>query len=119
MPGITIVTADTDHEARRLFTSHQQVFLALRRGTLGPVPPPVDPDRFDADLTPIERAELEHVFSSALVGSPSTVQRGLTEFLDRTAADEIIISGQIYDHGARLRSFELIAELRQSAVGSR
>ena len=76
--------------------------------------PPVDPDRFDAELTPIERAELEHVFSSALVGSASTVQRGLTEFLDRTAADEIIISGQIYDHGARLRSFELIAELRQS-----
>ncbi len=114
MPGITIVAADTDHEARRLFTSHQQVFLALRRGTLGPVPPPVDPDRFDAALTPIERAELEHVFSSALVGSPSTIQRGLTEFLDRTAADEIIISGQIYDHGARLRSFELIAGLRLS-----
>ena len=114
MPGITIVTADTDHEARRLFTSHQQVFLALRRGRLGPVPPPVDPDRFDAELTPVERAELEHVFSSALVGSPSTVQRGLSGFMDRTAADEIIVSGQIYDHGARLRSFELIAGLRQS-----
>ena len=48
-----------DAEARRLFTSHQQIFLALRRGRLGPVPPPVNPDRFDAELTPLERAELE------------------------------------------------------------
>ena len=55
MLGVNVVAADTDQEARRLFTSHQQVFLALRRGQLGPVPPPVDPDRFAATLTPLER----------------------------------------------------------------
>jgi luciferase family oxidoreductase group 1 len=112
MPGLSVVAADTDDEARRLFTSHQQVFLALRRGKLGPVPPPIDPHRFEAELTPIERAELGHVFSSAIVGSPSTVLRGVREFLFRTNADELIISSQIYDHGARLRSFEIVAGIR-------
>ncbi len=114
MPGISIIAADTDQEARRLFTSHQQVFLALRRGQLGPVPPPVDPDRFEAALTPLERAELGHVFSSAIVGSPATVQRGVMEFLEKTNADELIISGQIYDHTARLRSFEIVAGVRRT-----
>jgi luciferase family oxidoreductase group 1 len=114
MPGISIIAADTDQEARRLFTSHQQVFLALRRGQLGPVPPPVDPNRFDAALTPLERAELGHVFSSAIVGSPATVQRGVMEFLEKTNADELIISGQVYDHTARLRSFEIVAGVRRT-----
>ena len=82
MPGHHIVAADSDREARRLFTSHQRCFSrsavaawTVRHRSI--------PDRFDAELTPIERAELEHVFSSALVGSPSTFQRGMTEF--RTA----------------------------------
>src|SRR5512134_3102172 len=68
MLGVNVVAADTDQEARRLFTSHQQVFLALRRGQLGPVPPPVDPDRFAAALGPLEREELDRVLSSAIVG---------------------------------------------------
>ena len=84
MLGVNVVAADTDEEARRLFTSHQQIFLALRRGTLGPVPPPVDPDRFEAALTPLERMELQHVLGSAIVGSPDTVRRGLSDFLTRT-----------------------------------
>ncbi len=102
MLGVNIVAADTDEEARRLFTSHQQIFLALRRGTLGPVPPPVDPDRFEAALTPLERMELQHVLGSAIVGSPDTVGRGLSDFLTRTGADEIIIAAQVFDHAARL-----------------
>ena len=121
MLGVNVIAADTDHEARRLFTSHQQIFLALRRGTLGPVPPPVDPDRFEAELTPLERMELERVLSSAIVGSPETVRRGLSDFLARTDADELIIAAQIFDHAARLRSYEIVAEVgqTQSAVGSR
>ena len=83
------------------------------------MPPPVDPDRFDAGLTPLERAELEHVLSSAIVGSPATVRRGLPDFLDRTGADELIIAAQIFDHAARLTSYEIVAETRQSAVGNR
>jgi luciferase family oxidoreductase group 1 len=114
MPGISIVAADTDREARRLFTSHQQVFLALRRGQLGPVPPPVDPDAFEASLSPLERAELGHVFSAAIVGSPETVERGVAEFLRKTHADELIVSSQIYDHSARLRSFEIVADVRNT-----
>jgi alkanesulfonate monooxygenase SsuD/methylene tetrahydromethanopterin reductase-like flavin-dependent oxidoreductase (luciferase family) len=119
MLGINVVAADTDQEARRLFTSHQQIFLALRRGTLGPVPPPVDPDRFEAALTPLERVELQHVLGSAIVGSPDTVRRGLSDFLVRTEADELIIAAQIFDHASRLRSYEIVAETRQSTVSSR
>jgi luciferase family oxidoreductase group 1 len=116
MLGVNVVAADTDQEARRLFTSHQQIFLALRRGTLGPVPPPVDPDRFDAELTPLERVELQHVLGSGLVGSADTVRHGLSAFLARTGADELIIAAQIFDHTARLRSYEIVAQTRQSAV---
>jgi luciferase family oxidoreductase group 1 len=119
MLGVNVVAAETDEEARRLFTSHQQIFLALRRGRLGPVPPPVDPDRFAAELTPLERAELAQVLSSAIVGSPAAVRRGLSDFIDRTAADELIIAAQIFDHAARLTSYEMVAQTRQSTVGSR
>ena len=118
MLGVNIVAADTDQEARRLFTTHQQVFLALRRGQLGPVPPPVDPDRFAATLGPLEREQLDSVLSNAIVGGPETVARGLSEFLALTSADEIIIAGQIFDHAARLKSYEIVAETRQSSVGS-
>ena len=117
MLGVNVVAADTDREARRLFTSHQQVFLALRRGTLGPVPPPVDPDRFEAALTPLERIELQHVLGSAIVGSPDTVRRGLSDFLAHTNADELIIAAQIFDHAARLRSYDIVAQTRQSPFG--
>ena len=112
MLGVNVVAADTDEEARRLFTSHQQIFLALRRGTLGPVPPPVDPDRFEAALTPLERMELQHVLGTAIVGSPDTVGRGLSDFLTRTEADEIIIAAQVFDHAARVHSYEITAHLR-------
>ena len=123
MLGVNIVAADTDHEARRLFTSHQQIFLALRRGTLGPVPPPVDPDRFDAELTPLERLELDHVFSSAHRRIARDRPARTLGVPARTDADEIIIAAQIFDHGARLRSFEIVAETqtvgsRQSSVAS-
>jgi luciferase family oxidoreductase group 1 len=112
MLGVNVIAADTDAEARRLFTSHQQVFLALRRGQLGPVPPPVDPDRFAAALNPIERAELDHVLSTAIVGDHAAVARGLSDFLSRTGADELIIAAQIFDHSARLRSYEIAGQLR-------
>ena len=115
MLGVNIVAADTDDEARRLFTSHQQIFLALRRGTLGPVPPPLDPDEFDASLTPLERAELQHVLGSAIVGSPASVRKGLSEFVERTGADEIIVASQVFEHAARLRSYEIVADV--SGVG--
>jgi luciferase family oxidoreductase group 1 len=118
MLGVNVVAADTDEDARRLFTSHQQIFLALRRGTLGPVPPPIDPDRFEAALTPLERMELQHVLGSAIVGSPDTVGGGLSDFLTRTQADELIIAAQVFDHAARLHSYEITARLRDQFAGT-
>ena len=112
MLGLNVVAADTDIEARRMFTSHQQVFLALRRGQLGPLPPPVDPDRFEIRLTPMERAELEHTLAAAVVGSPETVHRGIADFIARTSPDELIVAGQIFEHPARLRLYELLTEVR-------
>jgi luciferase family oxidoreductase group 1 len=111
MLGLNVVAADTDREAKRLFTSHQQVFLALRRGQLGPLPPPIDPDRFEADLTPMDRAELQHTLSTTIVGSPENVRTGLNDFITRTSPDELIVTGQIFDHAARVRSYEILADI--------
>jgi luciferase family oxidoreductase group 1 len=110
MLGVNVVAADTDREARRLFSTHQQVFLALRRGRLGPLPRPIDD--FDAQLSPLDRAELQHSLATAIVGSRDTVRSGLSGFASRTGADELIVVAQIFDHQARLRSYEIAASVR-------
>jgi luciferase family oxidoreductase group 1 len=107
MVGLSVVAAETDAEARRLFTSQQQSFLALRRGTPGQLKPPVD--SIDTQCTPAERAMLDQVLSSAIVGSPATVRRGLDAFIAEIQPDELMITANIYDHAARLKSFELIS----------
>jgi luciferase family oxidoreductase group 1 len=112
MLGLNVVAADTDQEARRLFTSHQQVFLSLRRGQPAPLPRPVDPDRFEAALAPHEHTELQHTLSSAVVGSPSRVREGVSAFLAKHRPDELIVTAQIFDHAARLRSYEILAGVR-------
>ena len=111
MLGVNVVIAETDEEARRLFTSHQQAFVNLRRGMPGPLPPP-NP-HFLNEVTPQERWEVEQTLSVSIVGSPRHVQAALEEFTGHTQADELILVAQIYDHGARLRSYELAATLRQ------
>lgn len=110
MACIGVVAADTDAAAARLATSLQQSFVLLRRGTPAPLPPPVDSmdDRWTAD----ERAGVEHAFREAIVGSPETVQRGLEAFLARTLVDELMVTAAIHDQTARLRSFELVAQIR-------
>ena len=114
MLGIPVFAADSDAEARRLFTSLQQSFVRLRRGSPAPLPPP-RPD-LEAELSPMERAMLAQAFSCAVVGSPATVRRGLADFIAGTGADELMVTANIYDHRARLRSFELVAEAR-AALG--
>ncbi|HVW24715.1 MAG TPA: LLM class flavin-dependent oxidoreductase [Polyangiaceae bacterium] len=109
MPAIAVFAADTDREARRLFTSLEQAFAQLRRGTPGPLRPPVD--RIEELLTPLEQAMLEHVFAYAVVGSKNTVRSGIQAFIEETRADELMITAQIYDHAARLRSFEIVSEI--------
>ena len=117
MLGVNVVAADDDAEARRLFTSAQQAFVNLRRGRPGPLPPPVD--GYDAELAPADRALLAQVLSAAVVGSPETVRDGLAAFAERTGADELMVTSQIYDHAARLRSFEIVAEaVREPALGA-
>ncbi len=107
MLGVNAIAADTDDEARLLLTSLQQAFVNLRRGIPGLLPPPVE--NFDRQIEPFERAQLEQVLSAAVVGSPATVRLGLAQFIERTAADELIIAAQIFDHAKRLRSYEIVA----------
>ena len=118
MLGLNVVAADSDQEAQRLFTSHQQLFLGLRRGRLGPLPPPVDPDQFQAGLSPVERAELQHSLSTAVVGSPETVRAGVADFIRRTSPDELIVTGQIFDHSARVYSYEILGEVTARLPGT-
>ena len=112
MAAATVVAADTDAEARRLFSSLQQSFVALRTGMPGPLPPPVDD--MDSRLDPQAKYMLGQALSCAVIGGPATVKAGLEAFAKRTGADELIITASIFDHAARLRSFEIVAEAHQA-----
>ena len=107
MLGVNVFAAETDAEAHRLFSSLQQSFLNLRRGRPGKLPPPVDD--FDARLDTHGRAMLDHALACSVVGGPETVRRGIEEFAARTGADELMVTAQVFDHAARLRSFEILA----------
>ncbi|XXF79646.1 LLM class flavin-dependent oxidoreductase [Myxococcaceae bacterium GXIMD 01537] len=117
MAALNVFAAETDREAQRLFTSLQQQFIALRRGTPGPLPPPLDD--LSGILDPFEQSMLEHTLAYSAIGSPETVRRGIESFIQRTGADEVIITGQIFDHAARLRSFEIAAQVREQLVAAR
>ena len=108
MAAVSIVAAETDAEARRLFTSLQQQFIALRRGRPILLQPPVD--SMDALWTPQEQFEVGHTLRQAIVGGPDAVRDGLQQFIAQTAADEVIVAANIFDHVARLRSYEIVAE---------
>src|SRR5712692_8082862 len=88
MVGVNVIAAETDAEGRRLFTSVQQSFAHLRRGRPGLLPPPIDD--VEAFLTPAEQAQVAHVLSQSLVGSPQTVRAGLDRILAQTQADELM-----------------------------
>ncbi len=107
MLGVNVFAAETDTAARRLFSSLQQAFLNLRSGRPGKLPPPVDD--LDARLDPHARAMLDNALACSIVGAPRTVRRGLAEFAARTGADELMVTAQIFEHSARLRSFEILA----------
>jgi luciferase family oxidoreductase group 1 len=111
MLGVNVVAAATDAEARRLFTSHQQAFALLRRGTPGQIPPPIDD--IETFWSPAEKAMASQSLASSLVGAARTVERDLREFIEVTMADELMIAALMYDQGARLRSYEIAAEVRE------
>ena len=110
MVGVMGVAADTDAEAAYLYTSMQQAFANLRRNVRTPFPKP-DPDKVAAYL-PEELAQLNHMLTYAVVGSPDTIARKLGFFLEQTRADELIISMPIHDIATRLHSVDLFAGVR-------
>jgi luciferase family oxidoreductase group 1 len=116
MLGINVIAAETDGEARRHFTSLQQSFTNLRRGTPGQIPPPID--NIDEFWSPAEKALAAQTLAVSAVGSAKTVARGLQNFIDVTHPDELMITAHIFDHNARLRSLELVAEIRPSLISS-
>ncbi|MRV72840.1 MsnO8 family LLM class oxidoreductase [Duganella sp. FT92W] len=113
MLGYNIFAADTDDEAQLLATSMQQAFVNLRSGRPGKLQPP-SPGYLER-LEPSQRAMLDQVLSCAAIGSPATVRRSVQDFIARTGADELMITSQIFDHGARLHSYTLAARIREGA----
>jgi luciferase family oxidoreductase group 1 len=110
MLGVNVVAADSDEEARFLATSGRQAFASLRRGMPTTLPPPNK--EFEKEVVPFRGIRLEEVQSVSMVGSPATVRDDLENFIERTQADELIIVSHIYDHAARLRSYQAIAPSR-------
>ncbi len=109
MLGFNVFAADTDAEAQLLATSMQQAFVNLRTGMPTQLPPPV-PGYLER-LAPPARAMLDEVLSCTATGSPATVRAGIEAFIARTQPDELIITSQVFDHAARVRSFEIAAAL--------
>ncbi len=112
MLGLNVVAAPTDTQATLLFSSLQQAFVNLRTGHPGPLPPPVE--GYAEGLDPMARSILGQALSCAIVGSPETVRQGLDAFLARTGADELMVTAQVFDHAARVRSFEILAEVNRA-----
>jgi luciferase family oxidoreductase group 1 len=114
MLGFNVFAADTDAEAQLRASSMQQAFVNLRSGRPARLPPPA-PGYLDS-LGPQERAMLEAVLSCSAIGAPDTVARQLHAFIERTGADELMITSQIFEHEHRLRSYEITAQIRRAAA---
>jgi luciferase family oxidoreductase group 1 len=107
--GFNVFAADTDTEGELLATSVQQAFVNLRTGNPGPLPPPKA--RYLESLPSEAQAMLRSALSCTAAGGPETVRRGLEAFIARTGVDEIILTSQTFDQSARLRSFEIAADV--------
>jgi luciferase family oxidoreductase group 1 len=112
MLGFNIFAADSDAEARLLATSMKQAFVNLRSGRPTQLPPPLD--GYEKTLPPVANAMLAEVLSSSAIGSRDTVSRSLGEFIARTRPDELLLTSMIFDHAARLRSYEIAADIRET-----
>ena len=110
--ALNVVAAASDAEARRLFTTQQQSFVKLRRGQPGLIPPPIDD--IEAWWTPQEKAGVERALACAVVGDAARVERGIGDFVDHHGPDELLLTANIFDHHARVRSFEIAAGVRDA-----
>lgn len=109
---VNVVAAPTDEEAAYLFTTVQQHFVRMRRNTRGKLPPPIA--QINQFWNEQERNFAQQMLACSVVGSAQTVREGFTELLQQTQAQELMLAGQIFDHDARLRSFEIAANAMQS-----
>jgi alkanesulfonate monooxygenase SsuD/methylene tetrahydromethanopterin reductase-like flavin-dependent oxidoreductase (luciferase family) len=109
MPGVNVIVAETDAEAQRLFTSLQMRFVGMVRGDRGLLQPPIDD--IETYWTPSEKIHAQRMLACAFVGSPATVKSQLDQFIAKTGADELMVACAVFDHTARLRSYELLAGL--------
>jgi luciferase family oxidoreductase group 1 len=112
MIGANVIAAETETEARRLFTSAQQSFTNIFRGTRGLLPPPIDD--IETYWSGHEKVQASAMLACSVVGSPETVCQGLAALAARTQADEIMVAAAIHDHRARLRSYEILAEIQRA-----
>jgi luciferase family oxidoreductase group 1 len=108
MAGVNVFAGDSDVEAERLFTSVQQSFVNLRRGAPGQLPPPLEGK--ERPWAEFEQQNIDHALAFSFIGTKDVVREGLENFIAKTGVDEVMITGMIYDHAARLHSFELAAE---------
>jgi len=115
MVGVNVVVADTDDEARHLFTSLQLRFLGMHRGQRGPLPRPIAPAALAQLWQPAEAAGVARMLAASAVGSPATVRQQLQALMARAPADEMIVACAVHDQGARQRSYAALAELAQLA----
>jgi luciferase family oxidoreductase group 1 len=109
MAGVNVFAAHTDREAQRLFTSAQQQFTNMVRNRRGKLQPPIDD--IESYWTPPEKAHASGMLKYSFVGAPATVRAGLEKFIEQTRVDELMVVSAIFDHAARLRSYELLAEV--------
>ena len=111
MVGVNVIAAESDEQAAVLATSLQQRFLGMQRGQRGPLPRPVP--SMEGLWNAQERAGVERMLAASAIGAPATVARQLAGLVERTQADELIVATAVHAHGARLRSYELLAGLRE------
>jgi luciferase family oxidoreductase group 1 len=116
MAGINIIAADNGREARRLATTQQMSFAEIFRGARGLSRPPIDD--IETFWSPLEKARASQMLARSVIGSPDTVRAGIAAFVAETGVDEIMIVSDVYDHAARLRSFEIIAAAGREARGA-
>jgi luciferase family oxidoreductase group 1 len=114
MIGVNIIAADSDREARRLATTQQMSFADIFRGARGLSRPPIDD--IESYWSPMEKAQAMQMLARSIVGSADTVASGIEALVAETGADELMIVSDVYDHAARLRSFELISAAQHASA---
>jgi alkanesulfonate monooxygenase SsuD/methylene tetrahydromethanopterin reductase-like flavin-dependent oxidoreductase (luciferase family) len=108
MVGCNVIVADTEDEAKRLFTSPQQNSTRMVRGTRGQLPPPIDD--IENFWSPMEKSQASSMLACSFYGSKETIKAKLEPMIEETRADELMVAAAIWDHKSRVRSFELLAE---------